>query len=184
MAELAPVTVDLTDKVDNPGDSYPVSGTVSVETYAVGEKEYRLADGVSYDVVFTNASSGILVTGMVRAHALGECDRCLDTAEFDIAGEIEEFYLFEEPEDPEEYEDGYELVGEDRIVNLAEAINDAVVMDTPFVVLCQEDCRGLCPTCGCNLNKESCHCADEAKDDWVADAKNPFAALKNLKLDD
>ena len=184
MADFAAVPFDIADKLENPGDSLPVSGKVDAALYNVGEKTYQLADGVSYDVVLTNAGTGILVTGLVRAHATGECDRCLDPASFDIAGEIEEFYLFEEPEDPEAYEDGYELVGEDRIIDLAEPINDAVVMDTPFVVLCQPDCRGLCPTCGCNLNREQCDCASKTEQDWVDSDENPFAALKNLKLDD
>ena len=184
MAEFASVPVDIADQLENAGDSLPVSGKVDAASYNVGEKTYQLADGVSYDVVLTNAGTGILVTGLVRAHASGECDRCLDPASFDISGEIEEFYLFEEPEDPEAYEDGYELVGEDRIIDLAEPINDAVVMDTPFVVLCQPDCKGLCPTCGCNLNHEQCDCAAEAEQDWVDSDENPFAALKNLKLDD
>ncbi|MFR3925201.1 MAG: hypothetical protein ACLTXI_08325 [Collinsella sp.] len=43
----------------------------------MGEKEYQLQDGIDYDVVFTNAGTGVLLTGMVRAHATGECDRCL-----------------------------------------------------------------------------------------------------------
>ena len=148
------------------------------------KREYQLQDGIAYDVVFTNAGTGVLLSGMVRAHATGECDRCLELASFDIAGEIEEFYLFEEPEDPEAYEDGYELLGEDRIVDLGEPINDAVVMDTPFVVLCKPDCRGLCPTCGINLNVEQCDCAAQAEAEWAAATENPFAALKNLNLDE
>lgn len=118
MAEFPSVTVDLSEQLEFPGDSYPLTGKVDVATYTVGEKEYQLQDGIDYDVVFTNAGTGVLLTGMVRAHATGECDRCLEPASFDIAGEIEEFYLFEEPEDPEAYEDGYELLCEDRIVDL------------------------------------------------------------------
>ena len=101
MAEFPSVTVDLSEQLEFPGDSYPLTGKVDVATYTVGEKEYQLQDGIDYDVVFTNAGTGVLLTGMVRAHASGECDRCLEPASFDIAGEIEEFYLFEEPEDPE-----------------------------------------------------------------------------------
>ena len=145
MAEFPSVTVDLSEQLEFPGDSYPLTGKVDVATYTVGEKEYQLQDGIDYDVVFTNAGTGVLLTGMVRAHATGECDRCLEPASFDIAGEIEEFYLFEEPEDPEAYEDGYELLGEDRLVDLGEPINDAVVMDTPFVVLCKPDCVVCAP---------------------------------------
>ena len=103
MAEFPSVTVDLSEQLEFPGDSYPLTGKVDVATYTVGEKEYQLQDGIDYDVVFTNAGTGVLLTGMVRAHATGECDRCLEPASFDIAGEIEEFYLFEEPEDPEAY---------------------------------------------------------------------------------
>ena len=163
MAEFPSVTVDLSEQLEFPGDSYPLTGKVDVSTYTVGEKEYQLQDGIDYDVVFTNAGTGVLLTGMVRAHATGECDRCLEPASFDIAGEIE---------------------GEDRIVDLGEPINDAVVMDTPFVVLCKPDCRGLCPTCGCNLNVEQCDCAAQAEAEWAAATENPFAALKNLKLDE
>lgn len=183
MADFEAVRVDLADKLENPGDSFAVQGVLEAPSYNVGEKEYRLLAGISYDAVFTNAGTGILATGMVRAQAQGECDRCLEPTSFDIAGEIEEFYLFEEPEDPEAYEDGYELVGEDKVVDLTDAINDAVVMDTPFVVLCRPDCKGLCPRCGANLNEGPCSCAAEEEDDWVNSPDNPFAKLKDLKLD-
>ena len=155
-----------------------------MDGYSVGDKHLSCPTGIHYDVVLTNAGDGILVTGMVRAHATGECDRCLEPASFEVAGEIEEYYLFEEPEDPRAYEDGFELVGADRVIDLPAPINDAVVMDTPFVVLCRPDCLGICPTCGANLNEGDCGCADTAEQEWVDTDENPFAALKNLKLDD
>lgn len=69
------------------------------------------------------------------------------------------------------------------MIDLGDAISDAVVMDTPFVVLCQPDCKGLCPTCGANLNEGDCGCAEAAEQAWVDSDENPFAALKGLKLD-
>lgn len=183
MSCLGSVAVDLSDRLENPGESYQLSGHIDVDGYAVGEKELTLSEGASYDVVFTNAGDGILVTGIVRASVTGECDRCLEPAAFEVAGEIEEYYLFEEPEDPESYEDGFELIGPDRVIDLGDAISDAVVMDTPFVVLCQPDCKGLCPTCGANLNEGDCGCAEAAEQAWVDSDENPFAALKGLKLD-
>ena len=83
MAEFPSVTVDLSEQLEFPGDSYPLTGKVDVATYTVGEKEYQLQDGIDYDVVFTNAGTGVLLTGMVRAHATGECDRCLEPASFE-----------------------------------------------------------------------------------------------------
>lgn len=184
MSCLGSVTVDLSDKLENPGESLPVSGHIDVDAYMVGDKELALPHGANYDVVLTNAGDGILVTGIVRADVTGECDRCLETAAFEVSGEIEEYYLFEEPSDPEEYEDGFELVSPDRVIDLGEAISDAVVMDTPFVVLCRPDCEGLCPTCGANLNDGDCGCEKQSVQAWVDSEENPFAALKALKFDD
>lgn len=178
------IPVDLTDKLENPGDSLPLSGRIDASEYAVGEKTFSLAEHPSYDVVLTNAGDGILATGIVRATAEGACDRCLEPASFEVAGEIEEYFLFEEPEDADAYEDGFELVGDDRSIDLGGAVSDAVVMDTPYVVLCRPDCKGLCPTCGANLNETTCDCAAQAETDWLDSDENPFAALKNLTFDD
>lgn len=184
MGETAPVLVDLAGRLENPGESLASAGTLGVSAYRVGEKELELPSGISYDVVLTNAGDGILVTGLVRAHAAGACDRCLDPASVEIAGEIEEYYLFRAPEDAAEGDDDFELLPEDRVIDLAGPIMDAVVMDTPFVVLCQPECAGLCPTCGANLNEGDCGCAEAAEEAWVASDENPFAALRNLKLDE
>lgn len=182
MDAIAPVVVDLSCALENPGDSLPVTGKLELEGYSSGDKAYTLDDGISYDVVLTHAGDGVLATGIVRARAAGACDRCLESATFDIAGEIEEYFLFEEPEDPEEFEDGFELVGPERTIDLSGAISDAVVMDTPFVLLCRPDCAGLCPQCGANLNEGDCGCATASEQAWVDSDENPFAALKNLNL--
>lgn len=182
MDAIEPVVVDLSDALENPGDSLPVAGKLDLEGYSSGDKAFTLEDGISYDVVLTHAGDGVLATGIVRARAAGACDRCLESASFDIAGEIEEYFLFEEPEDPEEFEDGFELVGPERTVDLSGAISDAVVMDTPFVLLCRPDCAGLCPQCGANLNEGDCGCAAASEQAWVDSDENPFAALRNLNL--
>lgn len=77
----------------------------------------------------------------------------------------------------------FELPGEDLEVleqagpeiDLGEAMVDQVVLALPQKPLCQENCRGLCPECGQDLNVASCRCAEDRVDPR-------FAALKNLKL--
>lgn len=184
MAEFPSVTVDLSEQLEFPGDSYPLTGKVDVAAYTVGEKEYQLQDGIDYDVVFTNAGTGVLLTGMVRAHATGECDRCLEPASFDIAGEIESSYSSMSPRTPRPTKTAMSSWARIASSIWASPSNDAVVMDTPFVVLCKPDCRGLCPVCGANLNVEQCDCAAQAEAEWAEATENPFAALKNLKLDE
>ena len=59
-------------------------------------------------------------------------------------------------------------------------------METPFVVLCKPDCKGLCPVCGANLNEGDCeHVAQlEHKRSEDARAANPFSVLSNLTFDE
>ena len=43
-------------------------------------------------------------------------------------------------------------------VSIDQDVRDEIMMENPIRVLCREDCRGLCPTCGANLNLEKCRC--------------------------
>ena len=178
------VTVD--ERLANPGDTVPVSGHIEQTAYSLGEHDFALPSGIDYDVVLTNAGEGILASGMLKAHVEGTCDRCLEPASFDVAGEVDEYYLFEEPtaedgtQTDEDKDVDYELVGDDDTIDLTDALQSALIMETPYVVLCREDCKGLCPTCGANLNEGDCGCAARAAED--AAGESPFAALKDLKL--
>ena len=49
-------------------------------------------------------------------------------------------------------------------IDLDQPIRDLVVPELPLVPLCADDCLGLCPTCGANLNDAACDCAAEARD--------------------
>ncbi|AEB07164.1 protein of unknown function DUF177 [Coriobacterium glomerans PW2] len=183
MALIDPVLIDLTGKAEGPGESFTFSGHAAASGYDMGERHLELEDGLSFEVAFTNTGDGILLTGMVRGRAAGVCDRCLDVARIDIAGAIEEYYLLEKPHDPTCYEDGFELLGSDRVVDLAAPLSDAVITDTPFALLCSPDCAGLCPVCGCNLNHAACDCMTDSFDVARSGEESPFAALRDLEIE-
>lgn len=179
---MEPLIFCIDDRLADAGSTLPFAGHLDWPTYTLGDREFDLPQGVDFDVMLTNAGEGILATGLVKAHVVGTCDRCLDPAEFDIASEVDEYYLFEEPEVTADDEDeaDYELVSADHTIDLAGAILTALVMDTPYVVLCREDCAGLCPVCGANLNHEDCGHAQMIAEERLK--ASPFAALKGLGL--
>ena len=180
------VVIDLDSRLKNPGDTIPLAGHLDETGYTSGDHEFNLPGGIDYDLVLTNAGEGILATGMLNAHVIGTCDRCLEKAEFDVAGEVDEYFLFEEPAEGElgddEDEMDFSLVSSDGTIDLADPLNTALLMETPFVVLCKPDCKGLCPVCGANLNETDCGHAAQIEADRLA--SSPFAVLKGLKLDD
>ena len=57
---------------------------------------------------------------------------------------------------------------------LADVIKEQVLLALPLKVICQSDCRGLCPNCGANLNHEECRCETHATDPRLA----PLGRLK------
>lgn len=183
---MQPIIVVIDEQLEGAGCVISKAGHIDEPSYELGGREFKLPSGIDYDLVLTNAGEGILASGMVRAHVVGTCDRCLEDAEFDIASEVDEYFLFEAPaeEDLSDDEDevDFSLVGDDNTIDLADPIMAAIVMETPFVVLCDEDCKGLCPTCGANLNEGDCGCAAKRAEQAAKDS--PFAALANLKLED
>lgn len=181
---MEPIIVRVDERLEAPGESITVSGTLDLSSYEMGGRTFTLPDGASYNLVLTNAGDGILATGILHAHIEGVCDRCLDPAAFDVSAEVDEYYLFEEPEEAfsedEEDDVDYSLISDDDTIDLSEALLSALLMETPYIVLCRPDCKGLCPICGANLNEGDCGCAKQQEEKELEES--PFAVLRNLQL--
>ena len=181
---MQPVIFALDARLGEAGDTLPLKGHLDETSYTLGEREFSLPSGIDYDLMLTNAGEGILATGILTTHVVGTCDRCLSPAEFDVSGEVDEYYLFEEPEDTGDDDDDeldFSLVSADNTIDLSGALLSSLVMETPFVVLCQPDCKGLCPVCGANLNEEDCGHAAQIEEERLK--ASPFAVLASLDLD-
>jgi uncharacterized protein len=60
-------------------------------------------------------------------------------------------------------------------INLQDGIQEQIILAFPIKALCEDNCKGLCSSCGNDLNEGDCGCNRRPTD-------NRFAALKNLKL--
>ncbi len=180
---MEPLIVEIKDRLAEVGDVFSVQGHIAQDAYTLGDHNFILPAGIDYDIVLTNAGEGILATGMVHADVIGECDRCLEEAHFHIAGEVDGYFLFDEASVDTSEDDSsdfdYYLV-ENESINLAEPMMCALVMETPFVVLCKNECKGLCSVCGTNLNEEDCGHAQQIELERLNNS--PFAALSQLDI--
>lgn len=112
------------------------------------------------DLLRTDA--GILVSASCAVRPRNICGRCLtsfvDGARFHFD---EEFFPvvdgFTGARLPVR-EDGDFTIGADNVLDLDEAARQYTLLALPIKALCREDCRGLCPQCGANLNEGSCPC--------------------------
>jgi uncharacterized protein len=110
----------------------------------------------------TRAKEGILVQGTWHIGLFMECPRCLDEFEHDLTLNIEELYMHPSPIDSEF------SVGADGNLDLAPLVRAETIIASGHPVLCQANCKGLCPQCGTNLNNETCHCEVDTIDPRMA----------------
>lgn len=103
----------------------------------------------------------------------GPCMRCLTPTVTRIDVDVRE--LEQKKRDPEEQFDSEYVAGDE--LQLARWANDSFVFSLPQRILCKEDCKGLCPECGENLNEHPDH-RHEAK----PDAR--MAALASIRFDE
>lgn len=157
------------------------TGEVSLPDIHMTPDVYHFEKPVSYNLFITNTGGALLVTGTVSAEAETACARCLDPVVLDEVAEVEAYYLISGKDEPlsEDEEVEYDQLVDGKKIDLTSLCQATLALAFPYITLCQEDCKGLCPQCGVNLNKETCDCKPEEPDD----STNPFAALKNLKFD-
>jgi len=101
----------------------------------------------------TRTKEGILVQSHLQAGVDAECSRCLDMVQIEVPVDVEELYVHPTPIVGNEF-----YVGADAILDLAPLLRAEILIQTSQRVLCQPDCKGLCPTCGVNRNHETCDC--------------------------
>jgi len=127
---------------------------------------------------------GILVKGTLHAEVEVTCSRCLSLFGCPLTLNIEEEYfpttdVVSGASLPLSEEPGCFTIDKYHILDLTEAIRQYALMIIPMKPLCREDCAGLCPNCGHNLNDGPCGCLSrETGSSWPELSKLALASDK------
>ncbi len=122
--------------------------------------------------VYADSNRGV-ITGKVRFDYEDDCARCLVDTVVNVEADIDAELVREGTSESNEDEDSIVEYSEDEIF-IEELLSSIVVASSPMRVICSEDCRGLCPECGADLNKESCNCEIDNVDPRLAKLKDFF----------
>jgi uncharacterized protein len=115
------------------------------------------------------AAHDVLVRGTLEGEAALACRRCLTDVSTPINEEVA--LLFREGVSTAEAEAAeiYALPEKGNELDLTHAIHEHLVLAVPEFAICSEACKGLCPSCGTNLNETTCSCEPTAVDNrWAA----------------
>jgi uncharacterized protein len=140
------------------------------------ESGVQLARPLEVELTAREVGDGVLVRGSLRTPVRLSCRRCLEPVQHEVDEHVDLFFAPPmEGEDDEDDGEVYPLPRGDGL-DLTDAVREQVVLAAPEFALCREDCRGLCPTCGADLNQGACSCVPDA-------APTPWDALKNVTFD-
>ena len=106
----------------------------------------------------------------------GQCRRCLVPVPVPVVAPIDALFS----QDPDALEDpsSYPLEPDAIAIDLRPAVREELLLAVPRWVVCRDDCRGLCPRCGKDLNAGPCGCPPAADQRWKG-----LAALKDKLRD-
>lgn len=124
----------------------PSPSRIGLDLIAIGE-----GSDIDLDLRMEAVSEGVLVTGTVRAEAVGECSRCLESFTTPVDLHLTELFAYPNSITDQTTEDDEVYRIEDDLIDLEPVIVDAVGLDLPLRPLCSDDCEGLCPECGIRL---------------------------------
>ncbi|MEN6624952.1 MAG: DUF177 domain-containing protein [Candidatus Sumerlaeia bacterium] len=145
------------------------------------DEDYTFNGRVTGRVVFNIVGHDVFAVGDMTVPAEGKCVRCLEPAQTVVNATVNETWIRGGAPDTDEGSDIEAIVNTyvGDFVEPTGVLRELIMAALPDRLYCREDCKGLCPGCGANLNTEPCHCPHEAgQDDQASDWK---AKLKQLK---
>ena len=139
----------------------------------------RIAGEIGFVGELSKNTAKTDVRGSITAPLEIDCTRCLAPVKRDLDIVFQVDFVGKElfPDTKETHLDSSDLdtdVIEGSELDLAQVAREQILLNLPEQVLCREDCKGICPTCGTDLNDGDCRCGED-------DLDPRWEALKNLK---
>ena len=123
---------------------------------------------ITVEGIIANAGEVLLLSARQEALVQRQCSRCLKEFEETTVAEVEEKFYPADTEALEKDAYTYDL----DVLDITEVLREGLLLVEPISALCKEDCKGLCPVCGKDRNKETCDCDTRTIDPRLIAFKN------------
>jgi uncharacterized protein len=140
------------------------------------QSEIRLPEPLRVRLEAQYAGRDVVVRGELSGKVRLPCRRCLTEVTAELDEEVAWVFRAGLSQVEAEASEIYTLPERGDELELADPIREQVILAVPQYAICRDDCRGLCPRCGTNLNEEQCDCEPVEMD-------FRWAALSQLRTD-
>ncbi len=170
-----------------PDQGYGAHLKIRVSGLSAGSHEYSLTVPPSEILLEDNFNSPVTVevrleksarqiVVRVKISAAGEfpCDRCLNVFRQGLSAGYSMVYVFDELDAVTYPPEEVRVVHRDvSTIDLTDDVREMILLSVPLKLLCREDCRGLCVSCGADLNTTTCDCRQDT-------TNRPWQGLEKL----
>jgi len=152
---LNELILDVSDLLRSIGSEKRVREAVRLPRIKHHEQELCFAEPIDMDIVISNVGERLLVEGSIKGGVMLGCCRCLASFKEDFDLDVRESFCL-----PGQCVDDEAFQIVDKKIDLGSLVIQALFLWLPMKLLCRVDCKGLCSTCGKNLNEGKCGCKE------------------------
>ena len=174
--------ISIKDITSLPDQNKKFAGVCDIHEFSYLGSDFSINHIEPFEVVLSMIGTGKLhITFSTETEVSGSCDRCLTPVSFKVPVSVDETVQVSEGQVvPDEEEGPYSFVDGEEI-DVDELILNEILVNFPAKILCQDDCKGICPVCGKNRNIEACSCDDTVLDPRMAQFLDVFNSFKEVK---
>ena len=169
------MVINFSDLLSKKNRKKEISLSFELEPFEFEGEEIRAIENVNVEGLGISEKDVILIEASVKTKLKLNCSRCLDTFIYPIDIDIEERFT----NNSEHCKDENAVFVKGDALDITEIVENSIISTLPIKRLCSTNCKGLCQSCGANLNKEACNCNNEDVDLRLAGLK---ALLDNKEV--
>lgn len=171
--------IHLSDVFTSEGKQLDAEAELEMTGYDNGMENFEIVEKSPVTLSITHLETDkALIKADMQLTLRAACDRCLEEVPVNLDLHAERVVFAperqtQEDADDQNFVDGYEL-------DVEAFAHDMIIGNWPAKILCKEDCKGICPVCGQNLNVRECGCDSFVPDPRMAVIQDIFNANKEV----
>ena len=128
------------------------------------QEENAFVAPIQIDLHFDRVGKNIFIKAEIECTLALTCDRCSEPYSSELHETIRLLYTTDTDFKDQEDDLVFVIRVHEQDVDLSEPLRETMILALPAKQLCRDDCKGLCPHCGTNLNESSCTCKSQTID--------------------
>lgn|SRR5690554_5836095 len=154
--------IDLSSFLDNANEIMYFDEKVKLEDLDLSNNKINIVEPIEYKGEIFKVDGEKIINIRISYKYKEICHRCLTPTTKNVETALSGKLVEGKKEENDKY-DGYDelIFYEDDLLDLNDYVINQVVLSLPMKTLCSDDCKGLCPKCGADLNRSKCDCIHE-----------------------